>query len=73
MRRIRYQLFRTILRQETGFFDFKEHSTGILTSMLSNEATFMSGLSGVNLGSILNLIVNLTSASIVAYKNLFAQ
>ena len=34
--------------------------------MLSTEATAMSGLSGVNLGAILTVIVNLTSGMILA-------
>ena len=65
-RRVRYESFRTLMRQETAFFDRPEHSTGSLTSMLSTEATAMSGLSGVNLGTILTVIVNLTSGLILA-------
>jgi ATP-binding cassette, subfamily B (MDR/TAP), member 1 len=65
-RRIRFQSFRTIMRQEIAFFDRPEHSTGSLTTMLSTEATAMSGLSGVNLGAILTVIVNLTSGTILA-------
>ena len=61
------------MRQEIAFFDRPEHSTGSLTTMLSNEATAMSGLSGVNLGSILTVIVNLTSGMIVAYPPVVCQ
>ena len=67
MRRVRFESFRAILRQEIAFFDRAEHSTGSLTTMLSTEATAMAGLSGVNLGSILTVLVNLTSGSILAY------
>jgi ATP-binding cassette, subfamily B (MDR/TAP), member 1 len=63
---VRFQSFRAIMRQEIAFFDRPEHSTGSLTTMLSNEATAMSGLSGVNLGSILTVIVNLTGGMILA-------
>jgi hypothetical protein len=35
--------------------------------MLSTEATAMAGLSGVNLGTILTALVNLTSGTIIAY------
>ena len=66
VRRVRFQSFRAIMRQEVAFFDRPEHSTGSLTTMLSTEATAMSGLSGVNLGSILTVIVNLTSGMILA-------
>ena len=67
VRRVRFQSFRAIMRQEIAFFDRPEHSTGSLTTMLSTEATAMSGLSGVNLGSILTVLVNLTSGMILAY------
>lgn len=66
VRRVRFQSFRAIMRQEIAFFDRPEHSTGSLTTMLSTEATAMSGLSGVNLGSILTVLVNLTSGMILA-------
>jgi len=55
------------MRQEIAYFDNRRHSTGVLMTMLSTEATAMSGLSGVNLGSILTVLVNLTSGTIVAY------
>ena len=61
------------MRQETAFFDRPEHNTGVLTTMLSTEATAMSGLSGVNLGSILTVLVNLTSGTIVAYVTINYQ
>jgi ATP-binding cassette, subfamily B (MDR/TAP), member 1 len=55
------------MRQEIAFFDRPEHSTGTLTTTLSSEATAMAGLSGVNLGAILTVLVNLTSGTILAY------
>lgn len=67
VRRVRLESFRAILRQEVAFFDRSEHSTGSLTTMLSTEATAMAGLSGVNLGAILTLLVNLSAGTIVAY------
>lgn len=66
VRRVRFESFRAILRQEIAFFDRSEHSTGSLTTMLSTEATAMAGLSGVNLGAILTVLVNLTSGTILA-------
>lgn len=56
------------MRQEVAFFDRPEHSTGSLTTMLSSEATAMAGLSGLNLGSILTVLVNLISGTILAYN-----
>jgi ATP-binding cassette, subfamily B (MDR/TAP), member 1 len=55
------------MRQEIAYFDRPEHSTGTLTTMLSSEATAMAGLSGLNLGSILTVLVNLISGTILAY------
>jgi ATP-binding cassette, subfamily B (MDR/TAP), member 1 len=54
------------MRQEIAYFDRSDHSTGSLTTMLSTEATAMAGLSGVNLGTILTALVNLTSGTIIA-------
>jgi ATP-binding cassette, subfamily B (MDR/TAP), member 1 len=59
------------MRQEIAFFDRPDHSTGSLTTMLSTEATAMAGLSGINLGSILTVIVNLVSGTILAYTTFF--
>jgi ATP-binding cassette, subfamily B (MDR/TAP), member 1 len=55
------------MRQEIAYFDRPEHSTGSLTTMLSQEATAMAGLSGTNLGAILTIMVNLTAGLILAY------
>ena len=73
VRRVRLESFRAILRQEIAFFDRPEHSTGSLTTMLSSEATAMAGLSGINLGSILTVLVNLISGTILAYVPHFTQ
>ena len=66
VRRVRYGSLRSIARQEISFFDREENSTGRLTNLLSQEATAMAGLSGVNLGSILTLIVDLVSVIALA-------
>jgi len=66
VRRVRFESLRSMLRQEIGFFDTPEHSTGRLTNTLSTDATAMAGLSGNNLASLLTLVVDLTSVIIVA-------
>ncbi|PVU86637.1 hypothetical protein BB560_006631 [Smittium megazygosporum] len=38
VRKIRYELFRSMLRQDMAFFDKKENGTGTLTSRLASEA-----------------------------------
>lgn len=67
VRRVRLSCFQSILRQNAAFFDRDEHSTGILTQMLGQEATAMSGLSGLNLGAILTVFFGLTAGAILAY------
>lgn len=63
--RVRYQAFRTMLRQDIAFFDKGENTTGALTSFLSTEATHLAGMSGVTLGTILSVITTLVSAIVV--------
>jgi ATP-binding cassette, subfamily B (MDR/TAP), member 1 len=67
VRRVRYGSLRNIARQDISYFDRDENSTGKLTNLLSQEATAMAGLSGVNLGAILTLVVNLVSVITLAY------
>jgi len=67
VRRVRLSCFQSILRQNAAFFDRDEHSTGTLTQMLGQEATAMSGLSGLNLGAILTVFFGLTAGAMLAY------
>ncbi|KAJ4859449.1 ABC transporter transmembrane region domain-containing protein [Trichoderma breve] len=64
LRRARSKTFRVILRQDTAFFD--EHTTGALTSFLSTETKYLSGISGVVLGTILMVSTTLTASMVVA-------
>jgi ATP-binding cassette subfamily B (MDR/TAP) protein 1 len=63
--RIRYQTFRTFLRQDISFYDKKENSAGFLTAMLSTEANNVGGLSGATLGTIMLTLSTLFSAMIM--------
>ena len=60
--RARNQAFRTLLRQDIAFFDKEENSAGALTSFLSTETTFLAGMSGVTLGTLLVVSTTLISA-----------
>ncbi|KAA8910879.1 P-loop containing nucleoside triphosphate hydrolase protein [Sphaerosporella brunnea] len=60
--RVRDQAFRTMLRQDIGFFDKEENTTGSLTSFLSTETTHLAGMSGVTLGTLLTVSTTLVSA-----------
>ncbi|KAI5849348.1 putative Leptomycin B resistance protein pmd1 [Morchella snyderi] len=66
VRRVRDRAFRTILRQEIGYFDREENSTGALTSFLSTETTHLSGISGVTLGTLLIVSTTLIAAIAVS-------
>lgn len=58
-----------ILRQNIGFFDRREHSTGSLLTMLGSDASAMSNFSGLSLGAILTLTVHVASGAILAYRS----
>ncbi len=60
--RARNQAFRTILRQDIAFFDKEENSAGALTSFLSTETTYLAGMSGTTLGTILVVTTTLVAA-----------
>ncbi|KAJ5413875.1 hypothetical protein N7509_000502 [Penicillium cosmopolitanum] len=62
----REQSFRAILRQDASFFDQKENSTGSLSSFLSSETANLAGISGVVLGTIIQVTVTLVAGYIVS-------
>ncbi|PLB53865.1 P-loop containing nucleoside triphosphate hydrolase protein [Aspergillus steynii IBT 23096] len=70
--RARSQAFRVMLHQDVSFFDREENTTGALTTTLSAETKQLAGISGVTLGTILivsvNLVASLTVAVIMGWK-----
>ncbi|MCJ1466071.1 GTPase-activating protein [Pseudocyphellaria aurata] len=72
VRRARIQAFRTMLRQDIAFFDREENSAGALTSFLSTETTFLAGMSGSTLGTLLvvstTLIASISIAVAIGWK-----
>jgi ATP-binding cassette, subfamily B (MDR/TAP), member 1 len=70
--RARLLAFRTMLRQEVGWFDRDENTSGGLTSFLSTSVTDLAGLSGSTLGTILmvstTLIASLTLSIAIGWK-----
>lgn len=70
--RARLQAFRTMLRQDIAFFDKEENTAGALTSFLSTETTFLAGMSGATLGTLLvvstTLIAAIVLATAIGYK-----
>jgi ATP-binding cassette, subfamily B (MDR/TAP), member 1 len=65
-RRARDQSFRSILRQDIGFFDEKQHSTGAMTAFLSTSTTHLNSLSGAIFGSILSFSSTLAGGIILS-------
>lgn len=64
--RARDQAFRSMLRQDIAFFDREENAAGALTSYLSTQTTELAGISGVTLGTILNVSTTLTGALVLS-------
>ncbi|KAF2238713.1 ABC transporter-like protein [Viridothelium virens] len=60
--RVRDRAFRTMLRQEIGWFDQEAHTAGALTSFLSTETTHVAGISGATLGTLLVVSTTLIAA-----------
>ncbi|QRV90352.1 ABC transporter transmembrane region [Ceratobasidium sp. AG-Ba] len=63
--KLRKMSFRAILRQDIGWFDDGKHSTGALTSTLSDNPQKIRGLAGVTLGAIVQSIACLVGGSII--------
>lgn len=72
IRRARNQAFRTMLRQDIAFFDKEENSAGALTSFLSTETTYLAGMSGATLGTLLvvstTLIASISISVAIGWK-----
>lgn len=66
VRRVRDISFRTLLRQEMGYFDREENSTGEITSFLSTEAIDIASISGATLATIISGITTVVVAIIVS-------
>ncbi|KIM25760.1 hypothetical protein M408DRAFT_73764 [Serendipita vermifera MAFF 305830] len=63
--RLRNLMFRAILRQDIAYFDEDKHSTGVLTSSLSQNPEKISGLGGATLGAIVQSVTTVVGGSIV--------
>ncbi|KAF0391648.1 P-loop containing nucleoside triphosphate hydrolase protein [Gigaspora margarita] len=50
-----------------SFFDEENHSTGILTSHLSLDVTYINGLAGITLGNLLHVTVMIFASIIVSF------
>ncbi|KAL4738189.1 multidrug resistance protein 3 [Aspergillus similis] len=64
--RARKQCFGHILRQEVGFFQLEQNSTGALMSLLSSAPTDLKGLSGPVLGAILTFLATIVGGVVLS-------
>ncbi|WBW74079.1 leptomycin transmembrane transporter Pmd1 [Schizosaccharomyces osmophilus] len=66
LQRIRWHLFRTLLRQDVEFFDRTENTVGALTTSLSTSIQNLEGLTGSTLGTFVQILTNVVSVSILS-------
>lgn len=65
--RMRGMSFRSMLKQEIGWFDLDENNLGALVTRLSSDAASLKGLTGQTLGAILNALGALLFALVVTF------
>mmetsp|Transcript_11552 Transcript_11552/g.29204 ORF Transcript_11552/g.29204 Transcript_11552/m.29204 type:complete len:599 (-) Transcript_11552:47-1843(-) len=65
--KLRGLTFETILYQDMSFFDRPEHSVGALTSVLSKDASQVSGITGSKFGTIIQCISTLLCGLIISF------
>ncbi|EJT98109.1 multidrug resistance protein 1 [Dacryopinax primogenitus] len=64
--KIRNSSFTALLRQDAAWYDEERHSTGVLTSNLSENPQKVNGLGGATLGAIIQSLTTLIGGAIVA-------
>ncbi|ORX88666.1 P-loop containing nucleoside triphosphate hydrolase protein [Basidiobolus meristosporus CBS 931.73] len=65
--RLRSSCFRSILRQDIGWFDRKENTAGSLTSSLALDATLVQGLTGMTAGVLINFTTCIVVGIVIGF------
>ena len=65
--RMRIISFKSMLRQEIGWFDLDENNLGALVTRLSSDAASLKGFTGPTLAAILNAVGALVTALVISF------
>ena len=66
--RMRVLSFKSMLRQEIGWFDLDENNLGALITRLSSDAAALKGFTGPTLGAIFTAIGALIAALVISFS-----
>ncbi|KAM9968902.1 hypothetical protein ACTFIW_000305 [Dictyostelium discoideum] len=65
--RLRRDCFAAIMRQDVGWFDLPDNSTGKLTSHLATDAALVQGMTSQRLGIVLQNILTMVGGLVIAF------